>query len=108
MTGREETFALNARNHGSATAGICDGVLLHVEHDRTRSIAVIVRKEIGCFRFEVGQNLTSRNILRTACSFQISEVISWRIQLSWRQLAQFRANHSNKNTAVAPRPFHVK
>ena len=24
MTGRKETFALNARNHGSATAGICD------------------------------------------------------------------------------------
>ena len=46
---------MNARNHGSATAGIRDEVL-QVEHNRARPITVIVREKVGCLWFQVGQN----------------------------------------------------
>ena len=55
MTGRKEIFALNARNHGSAMAGICNESFMSntMEPDRW---PLSSGKEIGCFGFEVGQD----------------------------------------------------
>jgi hypothetical protein len=54
MIGRKETFALNARNQGSATAGICD--VSFMSNTMDRPLTVVVRKKIGRFRFEISQN----------------------------------------------------